>query len=428
MSNVVQATTNKNGVKIAVGQLVEVKHLSSDFLYRGVVDSIECTECYPNGKVYAYWNDEEGKASGFFDADRVSQSWDIIEHPPKPTKPYEQLVAYDSQYGSGRVWGVYVETKNGKVYATWNLWGQHEGDFYIDSDRIVEMHDIIVHPKSPLEQAADAAKDAIQGLFNAAAQKAADDVKKAQLEVNVKPTFSFADFDASAARTWKDQGFDAAIQNAALGLTGEAGEVADLVKKAIHHKRGFAEIHTLLPEEEEQAIPLERLIDELGDILYYVSVAAQTAGSSLQEVAEKNKDKLEKRFPEGFTPEAAAAKADRLTASFPEVKYDERHEGGKMIFRSTCYPSEYGLDFKNGNDKFVQRTYVKQSQAPLAGLSQMVVGEEIVFHTAHRERITVQKTGQDLHNIIRERLEDTNEVTSTDLHENVSIEVNIDEE
>lgn len=419
-------TTNEKGVTIKLGQLVKAVNRNNGEVNHGVVDQIVRSEYSNENKVYAYWNDEKGKADRFYPEGAITEAHDIIVYPvyPVPTKPYEQLVAYDSRYGSGRVWGVYVKTENGKVYATWNLGGQHDGGYYINADRIVAMHDIVVHPKSPMEQAADAAKDAIQGLINAAAQKIADD---ARIEVEVKPTFSFADFDASAARTWKDQGFDAAIQNAALGLTGEAGEVADLVKKAIHHKRGFAEIHTLLPEEEAQAVPLERLIDELGDILYYVSVAAQTAGSSLQEVAEKNKDKLEKRFPEGFTPEAAAAKADREPTAEP---FDgEVHDGCKMVIRDTCFHGEFGLDFKDTTQPFdyvTRATFTKQKKTPVAGLSQMVIGETITFPTAHEATVEVTKVGQDTHNILFIQLGNHGEELEKVLFTNATIEVTAD--
>jgi NTP pyrophosphatase (non-canonical NTP hydrolase) len=74
---------------------------------------------------------------------------------------------------------------------------------------------------------------------------------------------------------------------AAMGLTGESGEFADLLKKHIwqHH-------------------PLEKsaLLAELGDVLFYVSYAAMILGSSLEEVSQKNYDKLHRRFgDEGFS-------------------------------------------------------------------------------------------------------------------------------
>ncbi|MBW3113514.1 nucleoside triphosphate pyrophosphohydrolase family protein [Bacillus sp. MCCB 382] len=78
--------------------------------------------------------------------------------------------------------------------------------------------------------------------------------------------------------------------NYALGLTGEAGEYADMIKKQYFH--GHAD---QLTEKKK----------ELGDILWYVSQSARAAGLSLEEIAVANIDKLRKRYPEGFSEEAS---------------------------------------------------------------------------------------------------------------------------
>lgn len=74
----------------------------------------------------------------------------------------------------------------------------------------------------------------------------------------------------------------------ALGVTGEAGEVADLVKKHVGHG------HALEPV---------KLAKELGDVLWYVAVLAHRFGFTLEEVAAANVEKLRKRYPEGFSEE-----------------------------------------------------------------------------------------------------------------------------
>ena len=72
----------------------------------------------------------------------------------------------------------------------------------------------------------------------------------------------------------------------ALGLAGEAGEFANLVKKMTAHGHPFEE---------------EALRDELGDVLWYLAEAATAAGLDLEDIANQNVQKLVKRYPEGFS-------------------------------------------------------------------------------------------------------------------------------
>ena len=76
--------------------------------------------------------------------------------------------------------------------------------------------------------------------------------------------------------------------NACLGLSGEVGEVNDLIKKHVF-----------------QGHPLnkEDLINELGDIAWYLAEAETALGVDLEDILTANIDKLKKRFPEGFTVE-----------------------------------------------------------------------------------------------------------------------------
>ncbi|MEZ5429272.1 MAG: nucleoside triphosphate pyrophosphohydrolase family protein [Pyrinomonadaceae bacterium] len=69
-----------------------------------------------------------------------------------------------------------------------------------------------------------------------------------------------------------------------LGLAGEAGEVANIVKKIQRDHGG--EI-----TEETRA----KLKDELGDVLWYISACADELGLTLEEIAEYNVGKLAKR-------------------------------------------------------------------------------------------------------------------------------------
>lgn len=77
----------------------------------------------------------------------------------------------------------------------------------------------------------------------------------------------------------------AALLNGVLGLTGEAGEVSDLVKKGIFHEKG---------------IDREHLEKELGDVMWYIALICQTCGFDLDDIMQMNVDKLKARYPEGF--------------------------------------------------------------------------------------------------------------------------------
>lgn len=76
------------------------------------------------------------------------------------------------------------------------------------------------------------------------------------------------------------------INNAVLGLAGEAGEVSDQVKKMLYHTEKPFTFHR------------EKLVSELGDVFFYAMKLMDLMGISLEEVIAGNKEKLESRHPE----------------------------------------------------------------------------------------------------------------------------------
>lgn len=91
-----------------------------------------------------------------------------------------------------------------------------------------------------------------------------------------------------------------AIINFAFGLTGETGETIDLLKKILFHGH-------------DMEINKDKLVKELGDILWYVAGIATTAELSLQDIAATNIDKLRQRYPDGFSQQKSQQRAEYET-------------------------------------------------------------------------------------------------------------------
>jgi NTP pyrophosphatase (non-canonical NTP hydrolase) len=88
-----------------------------------------------------------------------------------------------------------------------------------------------------------------------------------------KPGFEISDRDLMAV--WD-----------AIGLAGEAGEVVEHIKKGVFHQHG---------------IDLQKIERELGDTLWYVAALCTTLGLDMAEIMRANIEKLEVRYPNGYT-------------------------------------------------------------------------------------------------------------------------------
>lgn len=87
----------------------------------------------------------------------------------------------------------------------------------------------------------------------------------------------------------------------ALGLAGEAGEVADLIKKSVFHRH---------------ALDRTKLVKELGDVLWYVAALCTKLGIHMDDVMAANIEKLRQRYPAGYSSEASKHKPDELGSEF----------------------------------------------------------------------------------------------------------------
>lgn len=81
----------------------------------------------------------------------------------------------------------------------------------------------------------------------------------------------------------------------ALGLAGEAGEVADIVKKVVFHRHDYNR---------------EKLVDELGDVMWYVAAICSTMNIPLSEVLDRNVAKLRQRYEKSYNSEESKLRRD----------------------------------------------------------------------------------------------------------------------
>lgn len=95
---------------------------------------------------------------------------------------------------------------------------------------------------------------------------------------------NFEDYQSAASKTALYPRRLENLEYPTLGLTGEAGEVANIVKKIQRDHGGVVNEDIRL-----------KLKDELGDVLWYISACADELGLTLAEIAAFNVNKLAKR-------------------------------------------------------------------------------------------------------------------------------------
>lgn len=86
------------------------------------------------------------------------------------------------------------------------------------------------------------------------------------------------------------------LLHATLGISGEAGELLDAVKKSFIYNKPLDVVNAK---------------EELGDLLWYMALACRRLNVSFEELMQANIDKLTKRYPEKYTDEHASARLDK---------------------------------------------------------------------------------------------------------------------
>lgn len=130
------------------------------------------------------------------------------------------------------------------------------------------------------------------------------------LEEWIKQTESYTDL---ALKTLNKDVFEQKdlILNASLGLSGEVGEVNDIIKKYMYHG------HKLDDDTKE------KIILELGDVCWYVALMAWAIDKTkFEDVLNKNIAKLEKRYHGEFSTEKSINRKEDSDNSCEEKKND----------------------------------------------------------------------------------------------------------
>lgn len=96
------------------------------------------------------------------------------------------------------------------------------------------------------------------------------------------------EYQELALRTANTEDKQELIENGTLGLSGESGEIADILKKYKFQGHKLDKVH---------------MAKELGDVLWYAAILAEGLEIDLETVMKDNIAKLENRYPNGFEAE-----------------------------------------------------------------------------------------------------------------------------
>jgi NTP pyrophosphatase (non-canonical NTP hydrolase) len=121
------------------------------------------------------------------------------------------------------------------------------------------------------------------------------DAAKKLIEITEQPSLAANDYMRRALSTaLLERPLPDQLMNAVLGIAGEAGEIADMIKKSMFHGEGHELNHT-------------RLKLELGDLQWYIILACWAEQISLSDIMSANLNKLANRYPGGkFSAERSA--------------------------------------------------------------------------------------------------------------------------
>jgi len=129
------------------------------------------------------------------------------------------------------------------------------------------------------------------------------------LKKRVSSMSMLSSFEDSVKRTSKSNptkevdGQELDLLHFTLGVSGEAGELVDAVKKHMFYN---------------QKLDTENVKEELGDLMFYIVAICQTLNVSLSEIMKDNVSKLKTRYPDGYSDEHAKTRFDKKLDAYLE--------------------------------------------------------------------------------------------------------------
>ena len=149
------------------------------------------------------------------------------------------------------------------------------------------------------------------------------------------------------------------LQHAQIGIASEGGELAGALKKVLFYGR---ELDTV------------NVAEELGDLLWYMALAANELGISLESIMERNIAKLAKRYGDKFSEERATTRNLHIERNIlegtmrPATDRDDHTQlicdrCGERCLDVPFYCMHCGIDFgRGGGVVMVRSEHVPRSE------------------------------------------------------------------
>lgn len=123
---------------------------------------------------------------------------------------------------------------------------------------------------------------------------------------NTNKQITLVEYQEAALRTAKDMGsLQQNLIHAALGITSEGGEIATLIKASCVYGK---------------ETNISHLMEEAGDVLWFLSLLAKCMGITLEDIAKENIRKLKLRYPQGYSDMDAQMRWDKVKNGSPYSK------------------------------------------------------------------------------------------------------------